>query len=576
MEQRGQPVLGDIFAPVDALMPEVRLRLAGLLVVAGRAPAILPGELAAVPLPADRAVRAAVRGTIVAGLDVAVLSGVAGRRLDGVVPVLAGRDDADDAVARLLAAPVRAALHRHADGMPLTTLAIGRVAGWPGIGARRVAGVVAAAVEAGMELVGGDHRTASPTVDDVIAVLVHDAAAGGRLRAVLADLGRAAPPEVDSAVARLLAVPASEPARCLVFLDEALAAAGDVRDRAVFEHGVLAVRASVTRAKVAAAVGVGPERVRQLAVRAADRVDTFVDSAPAKVHEAATMVASQLGVAAPFGAVDAVLERCGLPSLPDSRSQLLLRMAGPYRLVGGECEWVALDPAELVAETRRMIHEDGGVRLVEHVTKELDALGIAAEHVEAWLAGQPVRVVDGLVVATSGAPGDVAERALQASGRPMTMDEVASWVGGDRDQVETLWSARDRRFVVTADDALTLAEWGDEAATADRLADGAQHAAPALRVVVDGAVLGGASGPVPLALAHTIGLQRGARRTFATRYGPVTVSYDAELPTRGSIRPVVLAVGAAVGDELMFTLYPDRDGASISLVRSARLDLAPT
>ena len=116
-------------------------------------------------------------------------------------------------------------------------------------------------------------------------------------------------------------------------------------------------------------------------------------------------------------------------------------MAGRYRAVAGHPGWIALDPAELTAETRRMLHEDGGVRVVEHVAKELQSLGVATHHVDAWLARQPVRVADGLVVVTTGSPADIAERALHACGRPLSMEEMAAWLPGGWDRTEELWSA---------------------------------------------------------------------------------------------------------------------------------------
>lgn len=125
----------------------------------------------------------------------------------------------------------------------------------------------------------------------------------------------------------------------------------------------------------------------------------------------------------------------------------------------------------MVIETRRLIHEDGGVRLADHVAKELDTLGMASAHVAGWLACQPVRVCDGLVVATTGTAGDVAERMLHAHGRTITADELAAWLPGGRDRIEALWSARDRRFVVSDGDRLGLAEWGEHTHDADIVTD---------------------------------------------------------------------------------------------------------
>lgn len=88
------------------------------------------------------------------------------------------------------------------------------------------------------------------------------------------------------------------------------------------------------------------------------------------------------------------LVAAGLPAPPDSRSHLMLWFAGPYRAVAGHAGWVSTEPAALLAETRRAIHEDGGVRPSEHVAKELCGLGLAVDLVDPWLAEQPVRIVE--------------------------------------------------------------------------------------------------------------------------------------------------------------------------------------
>ena len=181
-------------------------------------------------------------------------------------------------------------------------------------------------------------------------------------------------------------------------------------------------------------------------------------------------------------------------------------MAGPYRPVDGHPDWVAVDPAELVAETRRMLHEDGGVRLAEHVAKELRTLGMADDHVAAWLGDQPVRIADGLVVAMTGTPADVAERALHARGRPMSMRRAGGLAAGRTRGRRDAVVGSDRRFVVGDDDALALAEWADTPTGGLELHD---RPAGTLHVTVDDAVLAGASGPVPRTIARALGLRPG-------------------------------------------------------------------
>jgi hypothetical protein len=426
MEPNLTPVLDDVFAVADTLTVSARLRLTALLALPGHAQAILPRQLASAPLPADARAREAVRAAIEAGLAQQALATLAPCRLDAVVPALAHCDPG--APARRAPTRLRGQLAKHLSGPPISEFTIGEISSWSGFGPRRVALLVGAAVGAAMDVVGsGCPIPVGPESQTTAADDVHE---------------------------------------CLSFLDDALAAGGDDRDRGVFENAVLPLGPSVTRPELALALGIGPEQVRRLGARAAQRVDAVLGVAQTAVRELAASVSDRLGVAAPRAAVDELVASFGLPGLPDSRSRLLLWMAGPYRELDGHPDWVALDRSGLVAETRRLINEDGGVRPVEHVVRELHTVGMAAEHVQDWLSRQSVRISDGLVVATTGSPGDVAERALHAQGRPMSVDEIAGWVPGGKGGTETLWSARDRRFLVTDGDALALVEWGEYPAAA--------------------------------------------------------------------------------------------------------------
>ena len=167
-------------------------------------------------------------------------------------------------------------------------------------------------------------------------------------------------------------------------------------------------------------------------------------------------MADRIGSAAPRAAVADVLASHQMPDLADSRSLLLLWLAGPYLPVDGRPEWLATEPRRLIAETNRLLHDDGGVRVAEQVAKELEHhLGVAPQHVKSWLLAQPVQAIEGLLVVTSGAPGDVAERALCATGRAMTVEELARWTrssgrpSGGANGTDGLWALlrRDRRFV---------------------------------------------------------------------------------------------------------------------------------
>jgi hypothetical protein len=248
-------------------------------------------------------------------------------------------------------------------------------------------------------------------------------------------------------------------------------------------------------------------------------------------------------------------------------------LAGPYRPVADHPGWIATDPAELRDETRRMLDEDGGVRLADQVAKELDILGVIPELVAHWLGEQPVRRVAELLVATSGSSTDVAERALSALGRPMTVDELTEWISAGRpgQGAGGLWPllSSDDRFVRVSADAFELAEWGSTAFEEfPSLFPAAEDAASWawLAVEVDAALLSGGSGVVPEALIHRLGMRVGGHRTFATRYGPVTLSYDVNGPTRSRLRHVALAAGAEIGDQILVGFLCDSGDAHVERV----------
>lgn len=414
LKQASRPLVGEVFAFADELPVQARLALSALLAAPGHPPAILPGQLAASSLPVDLPARSEIPQAIEAGLTPQAIESLAHHRLGAVVPALARCDP--DAVVRSAPAHVRALLSTHAaESATLARFTVREICGWPGVGPRRVAQLVGAAVGAASDFVAERH------------------------------LG-----------------PDWIPDRCLALLTEALATAGDERDRGVFENGVLPLGSPVTRPELATALGVSAEQARRLARRTAGRVRAALDQAPAAVGELAVAVSERLGAAAPRAAVDDALASHGLPALPDTRSRLLLWAAGPYQEVDGHPGWIAVDPAGLIGRTKQVIHEDGGVRPLEHVAEDLRLEGIDPAHIECWLARQPVRVADGLVVATTGRASDVAERALHAFGRPMTVDEIAAWMHREPQEFDQLRAAPDRRFAVTGVPALALVEWGGD------------------------------------------------------------------------------------------------------------------
>jgi hypothetical protein len=80
-----------------------------------------------------------------------------------------------------------------------------------------------------------------------------------------------------------------------------------------------------------------------------------------------------------------------------------------------------------------------------------------------------------------------------------------------------------------------------------------------LTVEIDAALLRGASSVVPDALVRALGIGLGQRRTFASRYGPLTISNYGPEPVRSPLRPLALGAGAALGDSLAIGLGADGD-----------------
>jgi hypothetical protein len=53
-----------------------------------------------------------------------------------------------------------------------------------------------------------------------------------------------------------------------------------------------------------------------------------------------------------------------------------------------------------------------------------------------------------------------------------------------------------------------------------------------------------------------LGLRPSVPLTLGTRFGPLALAYDGARVVRSSVRPVILACGAAAGDVLWFVVDP--------------------
>lgn len=605
------PLLAALITRCDALPVDARLRLAVLLGARGHPLAFRPGELAARQLPLAPDARAAVSRAVIDGLGRDALVRLAPCRLVEVFPALGGRTGG--VATHRVPARLLAVLEREGatSWEALGSRTIGEISDWHGVGPAATTTLVGAVVEAAVGVLAdevaspfgpassgdamatdrgpatGHHGGGTDPGHDLALLLGYEQERAGDdvgLRSAIQRLaGPALPVPVRAAAQRLLACAGTptSPAAALAAAGRALDTVGEARDRVVFEQGTLLLDDRTSPTRLGSDLGISAERVRQIRSRAEDRVRAALGDGPAELRDVVAAVAAELGSARPRPAVENLLDARGFPPVTDPRSLLVLWAAGPYRPVEGHPGWLATDPDGLARSTRRLLGEDGGVRPVEHVVKELERLGVLPDIAAGWLAEQPVRVHHGLVVLTAGVPADVAERALSATGRAMTSDELYGWVAAPGGPITVVRDVlrRDRRFVEVDRDRYELAEWGAEPYYEDANAD-PQAGEPGdwgrahdgrwwLRVLVGRDVLAGASGPVPVGLVDGLGVRSGARRPFSTRYGPVMLTHAAGGPARGSLRPVALATGAVAGDALVLRFSPSDEVAAVELVRAA-------
>jgi len=587
--------LGQVFPHVEVLAAAPRLALSELLASAGRPPALLADEIAGLALPSDPGARDAIRPIIESGLVPEALAQVSELRLGELVPPISGGNSGFDGA---FSTRLGELLRRNgvSTWSGLGDLTVADLGVWGNVGPRTLATLVGVAVDAGIGFLGGHcvstvDAIGAPSVvagaRDVAVLLDYEQATGaGTLRRALEGHARGdGSPDVRHAAVRLLGAASQSLHPTLAMLDRVWDAVGDHRDRVVLDRRALRLGQRCPTRKLAQAVGVSDTCVRGIEARAVERARSAAKREPEALRELTSEVAQVLGPVCTHADIGRLLVERRLPAVPDPRSLLVLWLAGPYLAVAGHPTWLETDPGAVVADTRRLLGEDGGVRGLDQVAVELGEAGIAADDVGAWLAEQPVAMVDGLVVVCSGAAADVAERVLSATGRAMTAAQLRTAAGADtaagvvgrRNTIAGLESRllADRRFVRVSREEFELADWGTEAwsdpdATAPQMFASPGGAEPGtkawLRIEIDHAVLSGSSGPVPLPLVEDLGVAPGAHRTFATRYGPVALSHKAAHPTRGSVRPVALAAGASAGDILLLGFDAMAGNAAVELV----------
>ncbi len=583
MSDRSIARVGQLFPHIDVLAAPVRAAISELLAVPGSFPAVVGREIAELPLPSAREMRRSLRAVIQKGLDADALKQLRALRLSAVVPPVTtfpGGPELAGSMARLCD------LLAHREAMSWTTfghLTLEEIAAWPRVGPAALAGLVGAAIDTALtdgsgSLTALDEREPASIEDSesgsaaLTLILHHENAMGGHAlrRALERHASASGVADVRAAATRLLA--AADPR--LAMLDQAWQAAGNHRDRGVFAHRALRPGGPTPTAELAEALGLSAARVLQIQAQAQKRSR---DAVGPTLEKLATDVAGRLGPVCRLASVDDALAAMGLPALDDPRAALLVWLAGPYLPAIGRTGWLATDPAGLRAGTGRLLQDDGGVRRLDHVTADLEVAGLASIDVRAWLDGLPIVILDGLVVAVSGNPTDVAERLLSATGRAMTAVDLAAAASMELEATELdSRLRREPRFTRVDKDHFELSEWGGEPfvepdphAPAE-LFPGAGRGAPTgrceLRIEVDDDALRGTTAPVPLSVLEALGVACGGRRTFATRYGPVALSHAPDQASRGSVRPIALAAGAGPGDALLVEFNAATGAATVVLV----------
>ena len=537
--------VGRLFAGFSALAPNDRFELAILLLPAHRLFPTTDAEFAALPAPSSGVVTRQFLARLTLALSRSVDGPLAtwpmGALIPGLTDLHTAVETSPDVTNRLLAL-VRAQGRRW--WSELADQTVGEIRSWNGAGASLTSRLIAAAVEALLRAEEPETPevglfAAAPAVDPSVASALFDSTGS----------------ETSTEVGRRSVT---------IALDACLSGIRDPRARIAFElddlrldepNGLRSARAQAT----AELVGTSYDTVAQWkfsARRKARELRLHDDAIGAAVDD----LAARLDELTDRPTIDTALADLALAPIDDPSGLLAVYLAGPLRPVPGHLGWWSPRPTELVAQTAKLLASDGGVHHHDALVADLGRLGIPDELVDSWLTVQPVRRQDDLVILLSGRPADIAGRALDATGRAMSWDELRDWMPsvGSR-AVLAAELHRDRRFIQTDPDRWELTEWGGEPST---------HL-PRFRIHVTSEALIGDEVDAPGELVGMLGLPVGKRATIATRFGPLSLTYDGTRVVRGSARPILLACGASVGDVLIIVIDSAGRSGEVELERNS-------
>ena len=537
--------VGKVFGAIELMAARDRVALSGLLRPSHGAFPLLPAEIDGLEVPSSNSARAAMLrlfdGAIAAKID----RGLARMTLEQIVPLIARVPGSVEASARA-GQRLSAAIHAHgsAEWSTVARYRVDEVRGWPGAGAATTIQLVQVAVHAAVAHFGTDsYAAAQGTLFDE-----RSAATVGfdRVLAALTDPRQRAMFEyVD------LRLDTIAPQRGKV---EIPASAGQPR-----RHPTNAPAVALTWSDVADLVDLSINSCQRLRLAGCSLVRERVEGVP-ELSAVAARIAAALGEAAQRTDLKSALRAAELPGLNDPAALLALWLAGPYLAVPDRPGWFSPDPTALLTGTRALLAESGGVHDRIALLDDLTRLGVSGAVTEAWLAAQPVAIVDDLVVLSSGRVTTIVERVLDATGRAMTATELFAWLSDRPDRpslgafVETL--RRASGLVEVAPDRWELADWG--AARSEHLVK--------FEVEVTEMVLTGDTAPVPADFVSLLALHVGIAKPLPTRFGPLTVAYDGEQAVRQSVRPVALACGAPLGATMVFVIDPRLGTAEVEVI----------
>ncbi|MGH9292660.1 MAG: hypothetical protein ACRDZ6_07785 [Acidimicrobiales bacterium] len=428
----------------------------------------------------------------------------------------------------------------------------------------------------------------------------------GRRGAPAEPAGSAGPLSATSAARRLLACSAPWALDLEFSLLELVESIHDYRDRSIFVEAGLGCQQRSSLTALAAELGASPTRVAQCRDRAAAEVRAACKTAQPHLAWAACWAGRSVGVAVTLQRANDLLTSRGLAALagsddaPDASdrsrvSEILLWLAGPYRADPRIAGWLVTGSDDLVALTTRLLKEDGGAgawlggqlydaleRLIGAGGRAMSAEGCAELLRSAGRPEVPADVARALRArrfralpggrfeleawrtttgGRSGAPRRTAPR--QASTQPSsTTRERPNATPELTDHEQHLLRHLGPLGVGASDESMfelddprpgDPARWSEAPEPALARTDQAGSPAAAsddriwFAVDVDSGVLAGSESAAPEALIRALGVGWRQRRTFSSRYGPVTVANDGPEPSHSSLRPLAFGAGARRG-----------------------------